>query len=250
MKYLLCLLGLACATVFAREENGDYERRREEPRVILYEHADYRGDSLVLYPGEAIENFSGRTFEHGNRLNDSISSIRVEGGAEVYVYTEARFRGPVMRLTENVRDLSGRLLAFDSRDSWNDRISSLRIEKTPRRQGREREIDYDGVIRRAYRDLLARDPDDDGFRHYRSLMVDQGWTERMVREHIQHAEEFRREGAERIVRRAYQDILGREADPSGLKHYREMVVDRNWTEGDVRDDMRRSAEFRNKHGGH
>jgi hypothetical protein len=64
----------------------------------------------VLYPGDSLDNLSGLTFGDGSRLNDRISSIRVEGGAEVYVHADARFRGAVMRLTENARDLTGRLL--------------------------------------------------------------------------------------------------------------------------------------------
>jgi hypothetical protein len=41
-------------------------------------------------------------------------------------------------------------------------------------------------------------------------------------------------------------VLGREADPSGLKQYMWAVRDKGWTESDVRDDLRKSAEYRNK----
>jgi hypothetical protein len=240
---LLAFIGASPGAWAARQEN---DRRRQEPRVILYQHADFSGDSLVLYPGESIENLSGRTFSNGNGLNDGISSIRVEGGAEVYVYENARFRGAVMRLTDNVRDLSGRFLSDNPRDNWNDRISSLKVEGAGRRPAGNRDADCDGVIRRAYKDLLGRDPDDSGLRNYRGLMIDQGWTERMVRDHIQHGDEFRREGADRIIRRAYLDVLGREVDPGGLKQYRNAMLEKNWSEGDVRDDLRRSAEYKNR----
>jgi len=227
----------------ARPKN---DRRGDEVRVILYEHADYRGDSLVLHPGDVIENFSGKTFPRGGGLNDSVSSIRVEGGAELYVYGDARFRGFVMRLTESVRDLSGRALLDDPRNNWNDRISSLKVEKPRRRPGHDREIDYDAVIGRAYKELLGRDPDEGGLRSYRTLMIDQGWTDKMVRDEIRRGDEFRRDGADKIVRRAYLEVLGREVDPGGLVQYRKLVVEKNWTEGDVRDDLRRSAEYRNR----
>ncbi len=61
------------------------DRRGDELRIILYEHADYGGASLILHPGDRIDNFSGRTFSNGTNLNDSVSSIRVEGGAELTV---------------------------------------------------------------------------------------------------------------------------------------------------------------------
>jgi len=245
MKRLFFLLGLSgmVASAWASHRDDD---RREEPRVILYEHADYRGASIVLYPGDSIDNFSGQHFENGGGLNDSVSSIRVEGGAQVLVYENARFRGAAMRLTENVRDLTGRLLPDNGRVSWNDQISSVRVEGTRRRPDRDRDTDYDTVIRRAFRDQLGRDPDESTMRRYRGYMIDQGWTEAMLREQLVHGDEFRRESAERIVRRAYLDILGREVDESGMGHYRKYILERNWTEGDVRDDLRRSDEYKKR----
>lgn len=242
----LLLLGLLAVAITGRAQPRDrdqhHERDRERgPRVIVYEDAEYRGDRLVLYPGDSLENLSGMTFGDGSRLNDRISSIRVEGGAEVYVHADARFRGAVMRLTENTRDLTGRLLPGGISTSWNDRISSLRVEV--RRRG-EPKADPDVIIKRAFLDLLGREPDPAGVRDYRSLIIDQGWTETMVRDNIRRGDEFRREGADRIVRRAYLDVLGREADPEGLGLYRRKVLDKNWTEGDVRDALRKSDEYR------
>jgi hypothetical protein len=245
MKRLLLLLGLIGLLPAARAERHDNDRR-EEPRVILYQHADYQGDSLVIYPGDAIENFSSQTFSNGSGLNDNVSSIRVEGGAQVYVYENSHFRGTVMRLVESVRDLTGRLLSDNPRDNWNDRISSLKVEGSRRRPGPSREIDYDATIKRAYKELLGRNPDESGLRNYRGLMIDQGWTEQMVRDHIQQGDEFRHAGADKIIRRAYLDVLGREADPNGLNQYRKAIIEKGWTEGDVRDDLRRSAEYRNR----
>jgi hypothetical protein len=245
MKPALLILALSILLPAAWAGREDDERRRNEPRVILYQHADFRGDSLVLYPGESIDNLSGRAFPNGSSLNDSVSSIRVEGGAEAYVYENARFRGQVLRLTESVRDLTNRPLPDAARASWNDRISSIRVEQLRRRSG-ERPVDPDPVVKRAYRDLLGRDPDGTGLRYYRGLMIDQGWTEIMVRDHIRQGEEFRREGADRIIRRAYQDLLEREPDESGLRNYRKMILERNWSENELRDNLRRSQEYLNR----
>jgi hypothetical protein len=245
---LLLLLGLLSVTLVgqAQPRDRDWDRGRDRdrergPRVIVYEDAEYRGDRLVLYPGDSLENLSGLTFENGGRLNDRITSIRVEGGAEVYVHADARFRGAVMRITENTRDLTGRLLPGSVSASWNDRISSLRVEV---RRRDEPKTEPDTIIKRAYLDLLGREPDPAGVRDYRSLIIDQGWTEIMVRDNIRRSDEFRREGADRIIRRAYLDVLRREADPEGLRFYRGRVLEKNWTEGDVRDALRKSDEYR------
>lgn len=245
---LLLLLGLLSVTTAsqAQPRDRDHDRNRDRdrdrgPRVIVYQDAEYRGDRLVLYPGDSFENLSGLTFADGSRLNDRISSIRVEGGAEVYVHADARFRGAVMRLTESARDLTGRLLPGSVSTSWNDRISSLRVEA---RRRDEPKSDPDVIIKRAYLDLLGREPDPAGLRDYRSLIIDQGWTGTMVRDNLRRSDEFRREGADRIVRRAYLDVLGREADPEGLGFYCGKVMEKNWNEGDVRNALRKSDEYR------
>jgi len=249
----LLIIGLLCPALGQTqprrqpEERGLEQSRYRGPRVIFYQDTDFRGEALAVYPGEALENLSGQSFPSGGKLNDRISSVRVEGGAEAYVYTDARFRGAVMRLTENARDLTGRLLPGSVSASWNDRISSLRVEVRRRDEPRE---EPNVVIKRAYLDLLGREPDPDGLRNYRGLIIDQGWSERMLRDHIRRSDEFRQTGADRIIRRAYLDVLGREPDPSGLKHHRQNLLEKDWTEGDVRDALRRSDEYRQKTGGY
>jgi hypothetical protein len=253
MQRLLLLLVLLSFLPAARARADDFRDdgpRRGQPRVILYQHADFGGDSLVLYPGESIDNFSGRSFANGNKLNDAVSSIRVEGGAEVFVYENGRYRGQSLRLNDSVRDLTSRSLTGTLTANWNDRISSIRVERGPGRPGGgPRPVDVDVAIKRAFNDLLGREPGPDGLRDYRSRMIEQNWTEAMVRDHLRQSDEFRREGVDRIIRRAYQDVLGREPDPSGLKQFRWTLEEKNWTETDVRDALRKSDEYRRKNGG-
>jgi TorA maturation chaperone TorD len=107
----------------------------------------------------------------------------------------------------------------------------------------------EAIIRRAYQDILGRDPDPEGLRTYRSNIIDKGWSEQDVREALRNSPEYasggaRTASADRIIRRAYQDILGREPDPSGLETYRRNIVERGWDEQDVRTALRRSQERR------
>jgi hypothetical protein len=262
MKTALLFLGtlLGAAALHAdHRDDRDYDSRRQGARVIVYEHAGFRGDALVLYPGESLENLSGLSFENGARLNDRISSIWIEGDVEVFAYENARYRGEALRLTENARDLTGRFVAGSAGVSWNDRISSLRVERV-RGRGRDWDDDRepgrpgggrppgnpDRLIRETFRELLDREPDAGELREFRSRIIDAGWTERMLRDHLRREDRYRHESAERIVRRAYRDVLGREADPNGLKQYTWAVRDKGWTESDVRDDLRKSPEYRNR----
>lgn len=251
----LCLGSLLLVST-ALADHRDNDGRREGARVIIYQHAGFRGDAMVLYPGESIDNLSGKTFENGAKLNDSISSVWVEGGAEVYAYENSRYRGEALRLTENARDLTGRLVSGSVSVSWNDRISSIKVERT---RGRERDRDRepnrpgdnprgnpDKSIKDIFNDLLGRDPSAGELRLFREKFSDQGWTERMLRDHLRREDVYRVEAADHIIRRAYRDTLGRDPDESGLRTYRRNLLEREWTEGDVRDDLRKSAEYRNR----
>ena len=105
------------------------------------------------------------------------------------------------------------------------------------------------MIRRAYEDILDREPDRDGLRLYRSRMIDDDWTEEDVREALRKSPEYakhRRERAEKIVRRAYEDVLGREPDAKGLTSYRAKILDQGWDERQVREALERSPEYRRK----
>jgi len=107
----------------------------------------------------------------------------------------------------------------------------------------------DAIVQRAYQDILGRDPDPEGLRTYRSNIVDRNWTEQDVREALRNSPEYqsgaaRTSSADRIIRRAYQDILGREPDAEGLSTYRRNIIERGWDEQDVRTALRRSPERR------
>jgi TorA maturation chaperone TorD len=107
----------------------------------------------------------------------------------------------------------------------------------------------EAIIRTAYQDILGRDPDPEGLRTYRTNIVDRGWSEQDVREALRNSPEyasgaFRDRSADRIIRRAYQDILHREPDPEGMANYRRNIVQDGWDEQDVRQALRKSDERR------
>jgi hypothetical protein len=95
--------------------------------------------------------------------------------------------------------------------------------------------DVDRIIGRAYEDVLHRAPDQDGLRNYRRLMIDERWTEHDVRQALRKSTKYdarKKESADRIVRRAYQDVLKREPDYNGLIQYRSQVLSHGWDEHD------------------
>lgn len=91
--------------------------------------------------------------------------------------------------------------------------------------------------------MLARAPDPDGLRHYREKLMREGWSERQVIEDLQRSKEARGINADDAIARAYRAVLGREPDQNGLNHYRQLWRT-GWTQGQIRDDLRRSGEGR------
>ena len=188
-------------------------------------------------------------------MNDRISSIRTFGSTEVTIFQDSRFRGRSESFGGQIRNLRD--------EGWNDRLSSIRIRsgyEGPRDRfqsrgngpgGRGVTADPDRIVRRAYQDILGREPDTAGLRLYRSRIIDDDWTEDQVREALRRSPEYRelntmtRAKAEEIVRRAYLSVLGREPD-AGSSGWVDRVLRDKWTEQDVVRELRRSDEYRNR----
>lgn len=106
--------------------------------------------------------------------------------------------------------------------------------------------DYELIITRAYEDILGRKPDQGGLRNYRAKMIDENWSERDVRDDLRKSGEYRTKGVDLVIKRAYQDLLNRDPDRGGMENYRKRMLDENWDERKVREDIRKSDEYRRK----
>jgi len=242
--------------------------------ACFFRDTEFRGEYFCIAAGEDV----GRLPEE---MNNAVSSIRLFGRAQVIVFTNERFRGGWARFDRSIRDLRD--------ERWNDRISSFRVGAEWREpefreyrgrfdgdrddrgrfddrgrddRGRDdrgraddrrdrRGIDVDQIVRRAYQDVLGRDPDEGGLRQYRSRIIDEGWNEQQVRESLRNSPEYRekttmtRPKAQEIVRRAYLNVLKREPDP-GAEGYINNVWRQNWSQEQVERELRNSPEYRQK----
>ena len=232
--------------------------------ACFYRDADFEGDYFCLPAGDEVP-----VLPRG--MNDEISSIRMFGDVEVRVFKDTRFEGRSERFDRNIRNLR--------REGWNDSLSSVQIRgardddrrdndrrDNDRRDndrnnndrnndrannGGGRREDPDVIVRRAYQDILKRDPDAAGLRIYRSHIIDDRWNETQVRDALRSSPEFRelntmtRPKAEAIVARAYRSVLGRDPDPASAAFVDKVMRDK-WTEEDVAAELRKSAEYRNK----
>jgi hypothetical protein len=219
--------------------------RADFPRngACFFRDADFRGDYFCVNTGREYSSLP-------SGMNDQISSIQVFGDAEVMIFQDKRFGGRSTNFRHDVRNLKD--------DGWNDRLSSLEVTS---RHGSGSQghggsgyssADADRIVRRAYEDVLDRAPDTAGLRLYRSRIIDDGWSEKDVREALRNSPEYRQKSAmtrpkaEEIVRRAYHSVLGREPD-AGSRTYVDKVLRDHWSEEDVARELRKSSEYRNKH---
>ena len=164
--------------------------------------------------------------------------------AIIRAFEDVLDRQPTDRELRRYRDLM-----YDEHWTERDVRDDLRNRSDYSRNSQRKVQDPDRVVRRAYEDILHREPDAEGLRLYRSRMIDQNWSEQDVREALRKSPEYSQrssESADKIVRRAYQDVLGRAPDTNGLYTYRNKVLNQGWDEQDVSAALRKSPEYRQK----
>jgi hypothetical protein len=227
---------LAASSVATAQGNGPLPR----DGACFYEDTNYRGQYFCVRAGGDVD-----TMPSG--ANDRVSSIRILGRADVRVYRDSRFRGESLQLNSSVRDLDD--------EDFDDAISSVRVEGRSSgggsRGGRSGSQNPELIVRRAYQDILERDPDPTGMRIYRIHIIDDGWTEQDVREDLRKSPEYRerntmtRVKAEEIVRQAYLAVLNREPDPAS-RGYVDAIYRKKMTREELEGELRNSPEYRNR----
>ncbi len=48
---------------------------------------------------------------------------------------------------------------------------------------------------------------------------------------------------EQVVNNAYEEVLGRKADDTGMREYRSKVIEKGWSEEDIKKKLRKSEEY-------
>jgi hypothetical protein len=245
-------------------------------RVTFYTEPNFRGEALMVEAGATVADLSQMTRPSNKPWVFAISSVLVEGDAKVTVYTAPGFQGERLEITRSISDLYGELRR--SGGTWDRAIASASVTgsrvmpatPTPAPRYEEpppsvvvvprhvappppvravRPMDIraiDAAIHRAYREVLNRPADPEGLRLYRARILHEGWSEAQMIAQLQRSEEARGVDANAAITRAYREVLGRDPDPSGLAHYRAKWRE-GWTQGQIRDDLRRSVEGRGNH---
>ncbi|BET65842.1 hypothetical protein ASA1KI_07600 [Opitutales bacterium ASA1] len=295
------------------ETEVEASRFRSSPRVVLFDAAYFRGESIELRPGQELQNLGDVRFPNGARVNDTVSSILVESGAEVLVAEASRFRGATVRIDSSIENL--RALPRSNGGTWNDVISSVRVERSGSGRppghgrppgGRDRENEprvivysqsnYRGdsfeilpgerfadLSRRSF-DGWARTNDEissirvvgpvrarvgvarefgGGVLDVTADIPDLGrvaragggtWNDVVSSIEVSRAPGSDRPGgprppvvdAEPVIRRVFDELLGRSPTAAELTEYRRAFHEHGWNEANLGDALRRTAEYRDR----
>jgi hypothetical protein len=169
--------------------------------ACFYRDAGFRGEYFCVRAGEDLPYVPGG-------LNDEISSIRTFGRAEVTIFRDRRFSGRAERFGGDVWNLRNQ--------GWNDRLSSLRVDSwrgdyrqsgrsygdvrgngygygSANGYGNERRevVRAEEVVRRAYLDVLRREPDATS-RAYVDRVMRDNWSQNDVERELRKSAEYRR----------------------------------------------------------
>jgi hypothetical protein len=252
-----------------------------QDRVTFYTEPNFKGDSLVVEAGAQVENLDTMRRNNQRPWSFAISSVKVEGAAKAIVHTLAGFRGDRLEITRSIPDLYAEP-RVTSGGTWDRSIAAIIVVGPPRvvmapppttvvvqqpppqtvivqqqppppppptvvvvepPRPRLSPREADAIVIHAYRDVLDRSPDPEGLRTYRERLMREGWSERQIVEQLQRSGEARGINADEAITRIYREVLGRDPDANGLGHYRAKWRD-GWTQGQIRDDLRRSNEGR------
>lgn len=267
------LFGFAWLLVFAGW-SARAQTQLSPDRVTFYTEPNFRGESLVVEAGASVSDLGRMTRPSNQPWTFAISSVKVEGAAKATVFAAPNMQGDRLEITRSISDLYGEPRGQGA--TWDRSIASVSVAG-PRPAPAPPPVRYeeppptivvaprpapppvivvqpvrplnpravDAMIHHAFREVLGRTADPEGLRTYRARIINQGWTQDQVIKQLQRSDEARRIDATAAITQAYRDVLGREPDPEGLAHYRARWKD-GWTQGQIRDDLRRSEENRNR----
>ena len=184
---------------------------------------------------------------YGSPVLAQLTQLQQVGGSEAAIVRS--FRSVVGRNPTD-RELL-RYQALMIRNGWSeaDVRRDLAARTDYRKFSNDRGTRPAAAVRSAYQDILGREPDAEGLRNYTAKIVREGWTEQDVRDDLRRSAEYasltgRTASADRIIRRAYLDVLHREPDADGLATYRREIIENGWEYHDLRQVLARSEERR------
>ena len=78
----------------------------QQARVILYDQPNYKGNQIILTPGDVYVDLLSLSKGLAGTWNDCVASIRIEGHTELFVYCDREFSGDGIAIRHSVPNMS------------------------------------------------------------------------------------------------------------------------------------------------
>ena len=271
MKTVSTIIVTLCFLTALRADPAGPRSEHPRPatgRVVLYSGENFDGVSVELLPGAEVANLADLRFADGRQVDDRISSVRVFGDLTVTLYSDPGFSGDVLELADG----APRLVRVPRRGrNWDNCLSSVRVSggrcdgrgpadwdrghggrpedgggpagRPPRHDGPSG-AEIERLVARAFRELLAREPNESELRKYGDAVVEQGWGRDEICADLRAGREYRTREANALIERVYREMFGREVDASARKIWLKRLVEKGWDERRFRAEMRKFDEYR------
>lgn len=212
-----------------------------QAKALVYSAAGFRGDQLELTRTIADLYSVGRSSQAGATWDRAILSVNVTAPAPVAPPAPSPRPPPRETIPVTPPSPPPTVVVVPRPQPPPPAVVVVPRPPPPRQIVDLRAVD--AMITQAFREVLRRPPDPAGLRTYRERVINDGWTERDVIRQLQRSDEARGIDPTTAITQIYREVLGRDPDPNGLAHYRAKWRD-GWTQGQIRDDLRRSHEGR------
>ena len=228
--------------------------------VVFFTEPNFQGEALRVEAGARVEDLATLRRANQQPWRGAISSVQVEGTARATVSSAPGFRGELVEITASIPDLYA---LPRGGQTWDRAIAAIEVRgpasvvvvsppppparvvivEPPRPRIDRRTAER--MVEHAYREVLDRAADPTGLRTYRDRVMQEGWSQQEVIQQLQRSPEARAIQPDAAIRQLYREVLGRDADPTGLAHYRAKWRE-GWTQGQIRADLSRSQEGRGR----
>lgn len=141
------------------------------------------------------------------------------------------------------QDVLGRSADVSGLRTYSDRVLRNSWSYDRVRQDLVRSPEMRSAINGLYVEIFRRNADSEGLNTY-LREIQNGRSLDWVRQQLANSGDGRGGDVEATISRIYQDVLGRNADASGLRTYSDRVTRNSWSYDRVRQELARSPEVR------
>ena len=217
-----------------------YTDDREAEMIIEEAYQDYIGRAPDR---DGLRNYRTLMIDKGwseKRIRENIANSY-----------EALYERNSKIVTRAYEDLLDRTPSDSERDHYVDAMYKHKWDERKMRDAirESQEFQYTRprrMIEEAYREVLLREADSRAYEGLRKEIVKHGWTLEKVKDHLRKSAEYRNVTIPKMVKQAYQEILGRDPDPQGERNYISCLRN-GWTYEKLKKELRKSEEYRSKH---